>query len=445
MPYSSSGKLPGELASKLGHLAVINNEWVRKLIQDFEDPSLVGNEVDSSIWNECDISEVRPLQYIWAVDGSFVPVKTNPPSGKEVAFIKTALLSIDKAKLKKIDRYNPHPLLLQDIMAESALFHATVLPLKNVKTSMGSNYEAVRHIIYESMKIDEDGSYFETLKWLAYRKWSSTPYPSLSFDCPHCAGPIDGLPYNSDSSVCAICKKEIFLTDMIGFHLDMSEDNAPDSVASSYMLILELLMLFTIVRLLWDHSDKNLFSDALFIKDGPLTLRSQYSKLVPSIREFINFTLVEGRPIHIIGQEKTGVFSDHLKSIARFVSPMRIDDNPSFAVLSHEYVRRDVYRTPELPNPYGKRTNWGEKVYVKIDPDTSLVLNVPTGNYSENPTFPQREDLIGFDRIFATLPEIISRKFEGALFPIELANGVASMSNYPSSKILERFLESKGS
>jgi hypothetical protein len=32
-------------------------------------------------------------------------------------------------------------------------------------------------------------------------------------------------------------------------------------------------------------------------------------------------------------------------------------------------------------------------------------------------------------------------KFEGALFPVELANGIASMSNYPSARILERFIE----
>lgn len=43
----------------------------------------------------------------------------------------------------------------------------------------------------------------------------------------------------------------------------------------------------------------------------------------------------------------------------------------------------------------------------------------------------------------ATLPSLISRKFEGALYPIELANGVASMSSYPSAKILERFIENR--
>lgn len=112
-----------------------------------------------------------------------------------------------------------------------------------------------------------------------------------------------------------------------------------------------------------------------------------------------------------------------------------------FPAIRVNYSPAVTYRTVDQTNPYGSRTNWGEKVYLKLDVDTSLVINVPTGKYSGDPQFPKFNDLIGIDRIVATLPSIISRKFEGALFPIELANGVSSMSNYPSSKILEKFLE----
>ncbi len=147
--------------------------------------------------------------------------------------------------------------------------------------------------------------------------------------------------------------------------------------------------------------------------------------------------------MHIIGQEKTGRFADHLASIARFASPQAQGDKPTCAVLSHEYVRREVYRASGLDYPYGQRTNWGEKVYIKLDPGTYVVLNVPTGDYNENPAFPVRSDLIGLERILGTIPSLISRKHEGALFPIELANGIASMSSYPSAKILQRFLEGR--
>lgn len=143
----------------------------------------------------------------------------------------------------------------------------------------------------------------------------------------------------------------------------------------------------------------------------------------------------------MIGQEKSGAFFDHLASIARFAPPRERGRKLSYAVLSHDYVRREVYRSPNLSNPYGMRTNWGEKVYVKFDPGTYMVLNVTTGDYNPAGDFPTDRDLIGFPSILATLPGLTSHKFEGALFPVELANGIASMSSYPSGRILQRFIE----
>jgi len=443
MAYSSTGKLPSESASKLGHLPVIQSQWVQSLIEDFEDAQHQSESHDISLWHALDVTRAEKLKYIWAVDGSYASIKANPPTGKEVAFIKTALFSVEQKKLARIDKRNPHPLLLQDIMADSALFHATVFPMKNVKTSLGNNYDAMRHIIFDSMRVDEGGQYFQTLKWLAYKKWGNSRSASPKFDCPHCSNEIPGLPFDASEGKCPHCEEEVLLTDMIGFHLDMEEESASERIVSAYMLLMEHLMLFTIVRLLWHHTDKSLFSDTLFIKDGPLTLRSQYSKFVPLIREFIVHSKQEGRPIHIIGQEKSGVFFDHLASVSKYVQPKEMGEPPSAAALTHEYVRREVYRTGSLANPYGSRTNWGEKVFIKLDPDTALVLNIPTGEYNANPAFPTQNDLIGLARIMATLPELVSRRYEGALFPIELANGVASMSSYPSAKILQRFMENQ--
>ncbi|HEM7769506.1 hypothetical protein ACG9XQ_10710 [Acinetobacter baumannii] len=444
MAHQASTNLPSEYASKLGHLNVIQSNWVKSLVENFENLDFGQNENLSCYWREFSTS-TQPLNYIWATDGSFVSVKSSGQKPhKEVAFVKTALLSIDKYKLDQIDKEYPHPLLLQDIMSESAIFHATVFPLCNVKTSLGNNYDAVRHIVNDSLKIDQNGAFFETLKWLAYKKWSSLNVNSPSFNCPHCNNEVQqGLSFDSDEGSCPSCGGHIFLSDMIGFHLDMDEDTAPEAVASAYMLIMEHLMIFTAIRLLWEHTDKSLVSNTLFIKDGPLTLRSQYSKLVPNIREFLEFSKSINRPIHIIGQEKSGTFFDHLESISKFVKPLEINENLHFSVLSHDYVRKEVYRSPELSSPYGSRTNWGEKIYIKVDPNTSLVLNIPTGNYNPSKNFPLAQDLIGLDRILSTIPSLISRKYSGGLYPVELANGVASMSSYPSAKILQQFIDSQ--
>ena len=442
MPYGAGTRLPFETASKLGHLSVVKSPWVQALVADFDSAKPADTDASKTVWQSIDTTGVQPLRAVWAVDGSFVAVVTERKPPKEVAFVKTALLFVDRSRLDLIDKENPHPLLMQDLMRDSATYHSTVFPLKNVRTALGSNYDAVRHIVCDSFKVDDQGAAHETLKWLAYRKWTDKASPSVGFQCPHCNYLIEqGLPYNADEGPCPGCSQIVFVSDLLGFHLDMDEDSAPDSVASSYMLVMEHLMLFTAIRLAWAHTDTSLVSESLFIKDGPLSLRSQYSKLVPNIREFLEFAKSQGRPVHIIGQEKSGAFADHLTAIAPFAPPRERDEPGAFAVLDHNYVRREVYRSPDLANPYGKRTNWGEKVFVKLDPGMCMVLNVPTGLYLDAVDRPVQSDLIGWHRILATLPSLVSHKFEGALFPIELANGVASMSSYPSESVLRKFLE----
>lgn len=443
MPYAQGSRLPSEAASKLGHLAVVESIWVKSLISDFEQREIIEDDPSRTSWLQFETAGIIPLRNVWAVDGSYVTVRSEERPPKEVSFVKTALLTVDRTKLDAIDKEYPHPLLLQDVLTGSAIFHATVFPLKNVKTPLGNNYDAVRHIVRDSIRIDEDGAFFETLKWLAYRKWlPSSSATSPGFACPHCDVQVEsGLPYDADEGYCPHCKGLIYLSDMLGFHLDMDEDSAPDTVVSAYMLIMEHLMLFTAIRVLWSHTDNSLVSETLFIKDGPLTLHSQYSKLVPNIRLFLEQAKLQGRPIHIVGQEKSGAFFDHLQSIVKFAPPKERGEPIYFAPLSHDYIHREVQRSRKRTNPYGLRTNWGEKLYLKIDPGTYMVLNVPAGKYKDDDSFPISSDLIGLPRILATIPSLVSHKFEGALFPIELANGIASMSNYPSAKILQRFIE----
>src|SRR3989442_10865939 len=202
MPYAQGSRLPGEAASKLGHLAVIQSEWVKALVHEFEVSPAATDDVTKTTWAQFDPTSVEPLRSVWAVDGSFVTVASEEAPPKEVSFVKTALLTVDRARLDAIDKEHPHPLLLQDVLTGSAVFHATVFPLKNVRTPLGTNYDAVRNIVRDSMKIDEAGAFYETLKWLAYQKWTPVGSKSPSFDCPHCAHEHPGLAVDADDTQC---------------------------------------------------------------------------------------------------------------------------------------------------------------------------------------------------------------------------------------------------
>lgn len=107
------------------------------------------------------------------------------------------------------------------------------------------------------------------------------------------------------------------------------------------------------------------------------------------------------------------------------------------------YISREINHSPDSKTPYGKDTNDGIKIFVKLNDYHQMVLNIPATENILNPYLanPKLEDLIGAANIFATLPELLSYRHEGGLLPVELANGVASLSTYPSARILKMFAE----
>ncbi len=319
-------------------------------------------------------------------------------------------------------------------MSESALYHATVFPLRHIQINELSIYDAIRQIIFESLKdASLEAQPMETLKWLVYEKWQDTKKSLPGFKCPHCENEHATLPYDAEIGSCTSCGCKLFISDMLGFHLDMISDAASDSVPTAYMNVHETLLLFTCIRHFWE-TDKETLKRCLFIKDGPLQIRAQYSKLVNPIRRFLISAFRQGVPICILGQEKTGYFVDHL-SLLGSSKPIN-----KFFIPDHRYICEEIQHRPEDGTPYGKDTHYGAKIFLTIGDRYQFVFSIPIifgmDEFICNPTI---EALIGFDRIIATLPKLLSSKHENALIPIELANSVASLSTYPSAQVLKLF------
>jgi len=431
MPYKAGKRLLGENASKLGHLDVIKSELVNEIINQFEKPKYENFE-SKAVWKQIELDK-SPLRIIFAVDGSKQTIRSDFPPYKELSFIKTALLRLDQNEINKLDPNSPHPMALRDIMKDAALYHATVLPLKGIYIKEINNYDAVRRIIYESLKDKSLASEpYKTLKWLLYEQWDDSKKRSPSFDCPSCGRLNDGLQYNMDEEKCTHCDGKLFLSDVLGFHLEMDEDSAPETIATAYMIIHETLLLFTGIRYFWDNKKNHVLNNTLFLKDGPLTLRGQYSKLVIPIRNFLRYAKERNVNIHIAGQEKTGSFVDHLDIISRDAT------SKSIFIPNNEYIRKEVQHRPDRFEPYGLRTNYGNKVFFKYDDFHYYVLSIPTGEYKDTAS---TNDFIGVGKILPTITRIISHRHECALVPIELANGVASLSSYPSATILKLFAD----
>lgn len=440
MPYQrgNGNRLPPERASKLGHLEVIQSELVQKLCKSFNDPEVVEHTGSVSKWEQLP-TDGQELKIIFSTDGSIQIIENPNPPFKAVAFVKSALLRVDQYSISKIDKDNPHPFALRDLMKESALYHSTAFPLRNVFIEGKSNYNAIREIMFESVKDKGlnnslEGAMMETLKWIAYEKWLDTPKTELEkFGCPHCEKNVATLPFNEEKGNCPECKGEIFITDMFGLHQSMTDDHAPNQVASDYMGVSETLMIFTPIRYFWDNK-REVLKNCLFVKDGPLSLRATLAKLSAPIRRFFEFSKSNGIDVAMIGQEKTGQFYDHLQLIGKSapVGHCFIPDN--------SYIQEQIKHN-NTTTVYGADTNYGAKLFVKMNDYHKMVINIPTGQRGEFVTSPSQQHLISFKNIIATLPKILSNKFEGALLPIELANKIASLSTYPSAKTLELFAD----
>jgi len=352
-------------------------------------------------------------------------------------------MKLDQYAIAKLDKETPNPFSLRDMMERAALFHATAFPLRHVLIKGKTIYQTVREIIYESVRDTGlnnaiDGAMMETLKWIAYEKWNPKPRAQLEeFGCPHChqkgEKDVATLPFDEEKGHCPKCNGEIFITDLFGLHQNMQEDYAPNQVASDYMAVSETLMIFTPIRYYWENN-REILRNCLLVKDGPLSLRATLAKLSAPIRRFFKYAKENGFGIAMLGQEKTGAFFEHLQLIGANAP------SGSIFIPDNSYIRSEIQHSNSA-GVYGTDTNYGAKVFIKYNDYHKMVINVPTGERGEFVENPSISNLIALDNIVATLPKILSNRYEGALLPIELANGIASLSTYPSAKALELFAE----
>lgn len=449
MPYKKSRNLPSQRSSYISHLDTIKNEPIIK--EALELLKVKSKEINSNevVWeSNSNEGTHKDFKAIYCVDGSMQIIKDEEFPFKEIGFVKIALVRIDKIKLDKLDVDFPHPMQIKNIIEDSSFSSSSVFPLKNVGFEGLSISETIRELIFKFITNKKySGELLETLKWLIFKKWlpeSEHLKQSEKFKCPYCNSDdvTAYIPYNSEYGYCN-CKesqnKKIYITDWFGFHGDMVEEYASDKVVNAYMNVMENLILMATIRRLWESRNvyNNAIEDVLFVKDGPLGLSSRYAKVNVYIRNFLNYAYNQNINIHIMGQEKSGIFVDYFESIKGEIKPN------TFFIPSSDYIKKKI-KCQNTKGPYGRTTNYGWKVFYNSKENRRYVLNIPVicndpqNKYFHN-TNPSKNDVIGLFRILDAVNYLVSRKFDNALYPIELAHSIASLSTYPSAKILKVF------
>jgi hypothetical protein len=178
------------------------------------------------------------------------------------------------------------------------------------------------------------------------------------------------------------------------------------------------------------YQNRPVLGKTLFVKDGPLLLRAQLSRLVEPIRAFLRFLHDAGQPLYLVGVEKSGELVDHIPLIRSVLT-----EPGDFFLPSIRYLHERIQGVPFI-EPYRNRVQYGSKVVVRLSADHVVAFNVPTGEFL---TDPQQPDLYGFPESMGVLAEMVSHRYENALIPLVLANSAVSMSVTPSGDILEQF------
>lgn len=424
MAYAGSGRLPMERASKLGHIKVIQEPRIQRLLEAFE--TIDGDEPEmlGELSGHIDLKDDGAIEYIVAVDGSHCAIPNLIKSHKRIAFLTAGTVILNRRQItamKASPVVDPRDLARQ--MRENAHVISTVLPLAGIAIPDETVIDTIRRTVDDTLRMY---GLYDILRFLVSREWLPSYEMQEHMGCFRC-GREFVLPRSHLRFRCGSCKAFHTLSDYLGIAQGPPNDWAKEEAASSLRSIMETLMLLDFFRL---FRGRPVLSKTLFVKDGPLLLRAQLARLVEPIRAYLAFLHEGGQPVYLVGVEKTGELVEHIP----LIKPV-LQEPGDFFLPSIRYLHERIQGVPFV-EPYRNRVQYGSKVVVRLGPNHVVAFNVPTGEFL---TAPGPTDLYGLAPAMSVLAEMVSHAYENALVPLVIANSAVSLSLSPSSDILEHF------
>jgi len=426
MAYTSTGRLPIERASKLGHVKIIQDPVVQRLIDAFERTDTDDSEDIPACTGTLDLDLPNEVENVVAIDGSEAAIPNTLQSHKRLAFITTSALLVRRqevAAMKADPIVDPRDLAASLEGRIDQLVWA--LPLSGIVAPGETVVSSIRQSVDHALR---HWGLYDTLQFLVSREWLPMFEMDAHMDCTACGNDFY-LPRSTKRFPCPHCAASHTLSDYLSIATGPPNDWAKEESAISLRTIFETLVLMRFLVQYRDHP--TLLKRTVFVKDGPLLLRAQLSRLVEPIRAFLDYLHQQGRTLHIVGIEKTGDLVDHLPLMDKALREPGDYFLPSLA-----YLHERIQGVPFVEAGYRNRVQYGAKVAVRLGTQHVIAFNVPTGQFL---TDPQVEDLYGFGTSMSVLTEMLSHRYENALIPLVLVNQVASISMRPSTDILQTF------
>ncbi|MGI9526111.1 MAG: hypothetical protein ACR2MS_03255 [Weeksellaceae bacterium] len=438
MAYNQSGNRPFELASKSNHIHIIKDPDVQAFLNNHELPKEgEGIAINSEYIVNIEYEKSDSIEYIIAVDGgdTTVPVKSKFPSSTLTFFQFGAnLLTITDLKALKEEAFIAPQSIAKLKELQRIKF---TLPTKNIGLikkdgSRATLTYSVRKALYDFFSTHD---YLSTLKWFLFEEYKNEPRQIRE---------LASHPENSSTKKVQIERDKIgsdyimkhpdgdvFLTDIFRLHEVVDEDLGAGGIVGYLRNLIEHFILIDTIRGVYKRR-KNSLSEVIFIKDGPLGFFGQTANMHEPMRELINHLQAELK-LYLVGIEKSGPFVEHAQEIQNKILPGQA------YLLSNQHIYKYIKPgASDNPEAYGRTSYYSSKIIFKSRDERIYVVTIPTEN-SDVVLDPKKKDFMNLDTILKYVEELKSDMYDNSLLPIALANKLVSLSDHPSSVLLEKF------
>lgn len=444
MAYTSGTLRPAEYAHKANHSFIINDDEVKKFLEDCELPKDVDEiELDSDgILVDFEEPSPNPIKFVITVDGGYteVAVKKSFPSSK-LAFFQFGAYFLpleDWQNLAEKPFISPEDMSKFNDLERIKL----VLPTQFISRKNEDSFtNSVRKTVYEFfVKKRENSSYMETLKWFIFEEYNSPSLDTYEITNPNPYSLQRNLTLkksamNADYTF-DIDGEKIYLTDVFRLHEKIDDELGAGGILGNLSTLIEQIIIVHCIKYMLKIKPQ-LLNETLFIKDGSLAFFDVMARLHTSMRRLINY-LNENYNLFLVGLEKTGTFADHANLISKVIEGKSKMPPNKILLLSNDYIYK--YITPGNPNRmlYGDRSYYSGKVIFKSSSGSVYVANIPTAK-KEIVLNPQKSDFKNIDVLLHNLSALKCEMYDNSLVPVTLANKLVSLANHPSQVLLEKF------
>lgn len=430
------GRKPAEYASKAAHGHIIKDPSVEAFLHECHMPA-AAEDVDITKHEVFEYSEVanNPIKHIIAIDGGYseVFVKKDFPSST-ITFFQFGALYFDVSDLEKITEA---PFIDPEDIAKIKKIQRLKLtiPTKNVMLREEiSLINSIRKTIFNFFKKEsDDNKLIETLRWFIFEEYEHAQPGWNLASCPSCGKSNIELKHSDFIKdyvcKCPHCKENIYLTDVFRLHEAIDNEQGAGGILGYVVTLIEQIILVHIIKIML-RVKPSLLNEILFIKDGPLAFFGQTARMHEPMRNLVNY-LFKNHNLYLSGLEKSGSFVEHADEIARLLKPNTV------LLLDNNYIYKYIIPgKADASNAYGRTTYYGNKLIFKTGDGRIYVATLPT---EKERLFPKKEDFRNLDIILTNLQKLKCDMYDSALIPVALVNRLVSLSNHPSSVILERF------